>query len=111
MSPTEPPPSAYRMPAPRLGPTHAPVGIGADLSPGTVLAAYRVGIDTVMLPRENEKDLAEIPDDVAKQIEFRLVENMDEVLETALTELPPTLELGDDAGGDKVDDREGPVAH
>jgi ATP-dependent Lon protease len=38
----------------------------------------------VILPRDNEKDLAEIPDDISKRLEFRLVENMDEVLEIAL---------------------------
>src|SRR5512137_437137 len=49
-----------------------------------VLAAYRFGTTTVILPRDNEKDLAEIPDDISKRLEFRLVESMDEVLEIAL---------------------------
>jgi ATP-dependent Lon protease len=49
-----------------------------------VLAAYRFGTTTVILPRDNEKDLAEIPDDISKQLRFCLVEGMDEVLEIAL---------------------------
>jgi ATP-dependent Lon protease len=49
-----------------------------------VLAAYRHGIKTVILPKENEKDLSEIPEDISKQLVFRLVDNMDEVLETAM---------------------------
>ncbi len=53
-----------------------------------VLAAHRIGMTTVILPRENEKDLAEIPKDVLEGIEVRLVEHMDEVLKIAL--VPPT---------------------
>ena len=49
-----------------------------------VLAAYRHGMQTVVLPRENEKDLSEIPDDIQKVLRFKLVENMDEVLAIAL---------------------------
>jgi ATP-dependent Lon protease len=49
-----------------------------------VLAAFRAGITEVILPRENEKDLEDIPTEVAELIEFHLVESMDEVLEIAL---------------------------
>ena len=49
-----------------------------------VLAAYRFGIKTIILPKENEKDLAEIPEDISAKLEFHLVENMDEVLAAAL---------------------------
>lgn len=49
-----------------------------------VLAAFRAGITEVILPRENEKDLEDIPVEVAELIEFHLVESMDEVLEIAL---------------------------
>ncbi|MDD4833956.1 MAG: endopeptidase La [Lutispora sp.] len=48
------------------------------------LAANRAGIKKVILPKENEKDLEEIPQNVKKTMEFVLVENMDEVLEHAL---------------------------
>jgi ATP-dependent Lon protease len=49
-----------------------------------VLAAFRAGIDTIVLPAENEKDLDEIPKEVREAIEFHLVENMDEVIKVAL---------------------------
>jgi ATP-dependent Lon protease len=68
-----------------------------------VLAAYRFGIKTVILPKENEKDLSEIPEDISKQLEFRLVESMDEVLETALAESIPALELGDGKTDETID--------
>jgi ATP-dependent Lon protease len=75
-----------------------------------VLAAYRYGSKIVMLPRDNEKDLAEIPDDVTDKLDIRLVENMDDVLEIALMEKVPGLALGKredkkelgDPGGDSV---------
>src|SRR5881296_1472609 len=49
-----------------------------------VLAAHRLGIRTIILPRDNEKDLADIPEDIQKTLEFKLVETMDEVLQFAL---------------------------
>ncbi|MEW5953825.1 MAG: endopeptidase La [Bacillota bacterium] len=49
-----------------------------------VLAAHRAGIKTVILPKDNKKDLDDIPNNVRKQLEFILVEHMDEVLEVAL---------------------------
>jgi ATP-dependent Lon protease len=49
-----------------------------------VLAAYRGGINEVILPRENEKDLEEIPAEVRDAMEVHLVESMDEVLRLAL---------------------------
>jgi ATP-dependent Lon protease len=51
-----------------------------------VLAAYRFGAKTVILPRENEKDLSEIPEDISKQLTFHLVQSMEKVLELALVE-------------------------
>jgi len=49
-----------------------------------VLAAFRAGIREVILPEENEKDLEEIPDEVAEVMRFTLVKHMDQVLEVAL---------------------------
>jgi ATP-dependent Lon protease len=49
-----------------------------------VLAAFRGGILEVVLPKENEKDLEEIPAEVRDVMEFHLVESMDEVLRLAL---------------------------
>jgi ATP-dependent Lon protease len=49
-----------------------------------LLAAHRAGNQTVVLPRENEKDLAEIPANIQEELAIRLVETMDEVLNLAL---------------------------
>ena len=49
-----------------------------------VLAAKRAGIDKIIFPVENEKDLEEIPPAVKKALKFISVENMDQVLEHAL---------------------------
>ncbi len=49
-----------------------------------ILAASRAGIDTVILPRRNEKDLVDVPDEVRSQIELQLVDTIEEVLEQAL---------------------------
>jgi len=43
-SPLEPPPSRWAFPPPQEAPGRAPLGIGADLEPGTLVAAYRTGI-------------------------------------------------------------------
>lgn len=52
-----------------------------------VLAAYRAGLRTVVLPAANEKDLRDIPAEVRQSLTFRCVGTMDEVLEAML--LPP----------------------
>jgi ATP-dependent Lon protease len=49
-----------------------------------ILAAHRGRIKKVIIPRENEKDLKEIPQSVLKEIEIIMVEHMDEVLSHAL---------------------------
>ncbi len=49
-----------------------------------VLAAHRAGVKTIILPRDNEKDLADIPKAVLDVLELHLVESMDEVLKIAL---------------------------
>ncbi|MBL6958506.1 MAG: endopeptidase La [Rhodospirillales bacterium] len=51
-----------------------------------LLAALRGGVKKVLIPKENEKDLAEIPDNVKKGLELVLVSNVDEVLEHALVD-------------------------
>ena len=53
-----------------------------------VIAAHRVGIKTVILPKDNKKDLEDIPDYILKGLKFVYVENLDEVLPVALTRLP-----------------------
>jgi ATP-dependent Lon protease len=49
-----------------------------------VLAAHRAGIDTVILPRRNQKDLVEISAEVLEKLDVRLVDEIDEVLELAI---------------------------
>ena len=49
-----------------------------------ILAAHRAGIKTVLIPKDNEKDIREIPPKILKSIELVLVEHMDEVLRRAL---------------------------
>jgi ATP-dependent Lon protease len=49
-----------------------------------VLAAHRGGIKTVLLPKDNENDIAEIPQQVLKDVTLNQVEHMDEVLKQAL---------------------------
>ncbi len=51
-----------------------------------VLAANRAGIDTVILPTDNEKDLSEIPANIKRKMDFVLVSHMDEVLEVNLNQ-------------------------
>jgi ATP-dependent Lon protease len=49
-----------------------------------VLAAHRIGIRTILLPDDNEADLADIPADIRKRLTFKLVKTMDEVIAEAL---------------------------
>jgi len=51
-----------------------------------ILAASRAGIDSVILPRRNEKDLVDVPEEVRAQIDLRLVDNIEDVLEQALAD-------------------------
>jgi ATP-dependent Lon protease len=57
-----------------------------------LLAALRGGIRTVLIPAENEKDLAEIPATVKDQMEIVPVAHVDEVLERALAEAVQPIE-------------------
>jgi ATP-dependent Lon protease len=49
-----------------------------------LLAALRAGIFEVILPRTNEKEIAELPDNIKNSIKLHFVDNMDEVLALAL---------------------------
>ena len=51
-----------------------------------VLGAHRAGVTTIILPKDNEKDLADIPKAVLDILDMHLVESMDEVLKIALSE-------------------------
>ncbi|MDP3116826.1 MAG: endopeptidase La [Phenylobacterium sp.] len=57
-----------------------------------LLAALRSGVKTVLIPQENEKDLADIPAKVKEALEIIPVNTMDEVLVRALTRLPDPIE-------------------
>ncbi len=59
-----------------------------------VLAAYRAGLRQVIMPKSNEKDLREVPDEVRKNMNFIFVDRMDEVLHLALLR-PAAEELAD----------------
>ena len=50
-----------------------------------VLAAQRAGLKRVILPRENEHDLDDLPAETKKQLEFVLVDGIEEVLDHALS--------------------------
>jgi len=52
------------------------------------LAALRAGIETIVIPRRNEKDLEEIPPHLRKKVRFVLAASMDDVLQAAITEEP-----------------------
>ncbi|MGB5291525.1 MAG: endopeptidase La [Lysobacterales bacterium] len=56
-----------------------------------LLAAHRGGIETVIIPAENEKDLADIPKNILRKLDIHPVSTIGEVLEIALVELPKPM--------------------
>lgn len=83
-----------------------------------LLAALQGGLKTVLIPKENQRDLAEIPDNVKKGLEIVPLVSVDEVLEWALISTLVPIEWDededeDDKVSDKPDDadREGVVTH
>ena len=56
------------------------------------LAAHRAGLQTVILPQQNEKDLEDIPEEVREDLAFVLVDRIDEVFDTALGPIDETEE-------------------
>jgi ATP-dependent Lon protease len=73
-----------------------------------ILAAHLSGAGMVILPKKNEKDLRDIPEEIRKQIKLVLVDSMDQVLEAALRRKPkplrsepPTVVDGDKPLGEK----------
>ena len=56
-----------------------------------LLAARRGGIDIVIIPHENERDLQEVPDNIKENLDIRPVKWIDEVLSIALERLPEPL--------------------
>ncbi len=60
-----------------------------------LLAALRGGIETVLIPEENEKDLADVPKDVKAKLDIRPVRWIDQVLDVALARKPEPLPEGE----------------
>ncbi len=48
------------------------------------LAAYRAGIDTIIIPKDNEKDIQKIPDSIKNKLKFIIANKVEDVLENAL---------------------------
>jgi ATP-dependent Lon protease len=67
-----------------------------------LIAALRGGVDTVIIPKENEKDLKEIPPKIKKSLKLVMVEHMDEVLAHALAIAEPRAFLQE--GFHEIDD-------
>jgi len=81
-----------------------------------LLAALRGGLKTVVIPGENEKDLADIPDNVKRGMKIIPVRTLDEVLAHALTEALTPIEWEEDSNGEAVvpakgEQRSGLVTH
>ena len=76
-----------------------------------LLAAHRAGLKTIILPKDNEKDLADIPKNVLDSVNLYLVDTMDEVLKTALAgPLGPSL-LGQGETKDELSVTDDQVTH
>jgi len=63
-----------------------------------LLAALRAGIKTVLIPKDNEKDLADIPDNVKRGLQILPVESLDDVLERALVSKPTPIDWSEPGG-------------
>ncbi len=77
-----------------------------------LLAAHRLGLRTIILPKDNEKDLADIPPDIQTQMSIHFVESMDDVLQIALEHPlpipghPPVAGVEPEFGADVAQDNE-----
>ncbi len=79
-----------------------------------LLAAHRMGITNIVLPKDNEKDLTELPKDVQDALTIHLVDSVDEVFDLALETRLPRLNKKVEGGFDENLDKTvpgGPVAH
>jgi len=70
-----------------------------------LLAAHRAGVFTIIAPKDNEKDLADIPKNVLDVMHVHLVETMDEVLKIALDGVVPVIQPAADAIGEGPEER------
>ena len=62
-----------------------------------LLAAHRAGLFEVILPKDNEKDLAEVPENLRTAMKMHFVDTMDQVLAVALERPLPIVEIPADA--------------
>jgi ATP-dependent Lon protease len=76
-----------------------------------VLAAHRAGMKTIILPKDNEKDLADIPKSVLDVLNIYMVQGMDEVLKIALTEPLPGRIAAPVAEGVEVEASDDTITH
>jgi ATP-dependent Lon protease len=65
------------------------------------LAAKRAGIKEVIVPKRNEKDMPDIPDEVRDTVKFHFVENVDQALEVALGSVATKGRAGSASGGQR----------
>ena len=63
------------------------------------LAARRAGITTVILPKQNEKDLEDVPKEIKKDLKFVFADTMDDVIQTALRKRLPRRIAGKKTSG------------
>jgi ATP-dependent Lon protease len=76
-----------------------------------LLAALRGGLKTVVIPQDNEKDLAEIPDNVKRGLTIVATESVDEMLEHALISRPTAIEWIEPEEVEHAAEHSGVVAH
>ncbi|MBP1605655.1 MAG: lon1 2 [Acidobacteria bacterium] len=77
-----------------------------------VLAAHRAGVKNIVLPKDNEKDLSDIPKNVLDALNVYMVESMDEVLKIALASpLPVALPPAATEASDEPAMSDGTIAH
>ena len=62
-----------------------------------LLAAMRGGIKTVIIPEDNERELSEVPENIKEKLDIKLISNIDEALDYALTKKPVAIEWDEKA--------------
>ncbi len=72
-----------------------------------LLAALRGGIKTVIIPEENVKDLADIPEEIKKKLELVPVSRMEDVIKTALVRVPEAIQWEEETQAPIADDGTG----
>jgi ATP-dependent Lon protease len=79
-----------------------------------LLAAHRAGLFEVILPKDNDKDIAEVPENLRSAMKLHFVDTMDQVLAVALEQALPIVEIPAEAAqpmAPPLGPTEGPAAH